>query len=49
MGRFPLGCMSTMAVLLSGVCMRKPVGVPAAPTMGVGVAISLRAGVRIGT
>jgi len=38
--------MSTTDVLVSGVCMRNPWGVAA---MGVGVAISLRAGVRIGT
>lgn len=45
-GRLPFGCRSTTAVLLSGVCMRKPTGVPA---RGVGVAVSLRAGVRMGT
>ena len=45
-GRFPLGCMSTTETLLSGVCIRKPVGVAA---IGVGVAVSLRAGVRMGT
>ena len=46
MGRFPLGCMSTMCVLVSGVCILNPMGVPA---MGVGVDVSLRAGVLIGT
>jgi len=45
-GRFPFGCRSTTCVLLSGVCIRNPTGVPAS---GVGVAVSLRAGVRIGT
>ena len=45
-GRLPFGCRSTTCVLLSGVCIRNPTGVPAS---GVGVAVSLRAGVRIGT
>ena len=45
-GRFPFGCMSTTETLLSGVCILNPIGVPA---IGVGVAVSLRAGVRIGT
>ena len=31
---------------MSGVCILNPIGVPA---IGVGVAVSLRAGVRIGT
>lgn len=44
-GRFPEGWSLTLFIVLSSVCMWNPV----IPPKGVGVAVSLRAGVRIGT
>jgi hypothetical protein len=44
-GRFPFGWLSIYFADLSSCWMKNPAGVPA---IGVGVAVSFRAGVRIG-
>lgn len=44
-GRLPEGWSLTLFIVRSSVCMWNPV----IPPKGVGVAVSLRAGVRIGT